>query len=125
MKASTWISVLLIVALTALAAVALYDTLFSPPEHTQGIIVEKVFVAGHTKSGETPYGGVKRSRYFVTHQRDDQWVAFVKVATGDTLQVHCTSDHFEDKNVGDVLHFKKYEGHLLHIKFLAHNEEEE
>ena len=125
MKASTWIYGLLIAALAVFAVVVMYDTLFSPPEHTQGTIVEKVFVAGHSKVGETPYGGVKRSRYFVTHQRDDQWVAFVRVQSGDTLQVHCTSDHFDIKQIGDVLHFRKYEGHLLHIQFLAHNEEEE
>jgi hypothetical protein len=101
-----------------------YDLLFSPPDHIEGIIIEKVFVKAKYTSGATPYGGVKRSKYFVTHQKDAQWVAIVKTTNGDTVKVHCEPDHYKTKNIGDVIHFKKYEGHLVHIDYFAHNEEE-
>ena len=74
--------------------------------------------------GQTPYGGVKRSKYFVTHQKQDQWIAIV-VIDSDTVKVHCHPDHYKVKEVGDIIHFKKYDGHLVHIDYFAHNEEEE
>jgi hypothetical protein len=103
----------------------IYDLLFSKPEHLAGIIVEKIYVEGKLTSAATPYGGVKRSKYFITHQKDDQWIALVKTEQGDTLKVHCPMDHYEMKEVGDVMHFKKYDGHLVHIEYFAHNEEED
>lgn len=52
-------------------------------------------------------------------------VAIVKTDDNDTLKVHCPMDHYETKAVGDVMHFKKYDGHLVHIEYFAHNEEED
>jgi hypothetical protein len=101
-----------------------YDLLFSKPEHLEGVIVEKIFVPGQLVSSQTAYGGARRSRYFITHQREDQWVAIVTVPSGDTLAVHCRMDHYNSKGLGDNLKFKKYDGHLVHIKYFAHNEEE-
>lgn len=99
------------------------DLLFTSPDHQQGVIIEKIFVPGHSTSGQTPGVG-KRSKYFVIHQKQDQWVAIV-VINSDTVKVHCHPDHYKMKEVGDVIHFKKYDGHLVHIDYFAHNEEEE
>ncbi len=118
-----FLSILIIVAL-GIMGFLVSDLLFSAPEHQQGVIIEKVFVPGRSVSGDTPYGGVKRSKYFVTHQKDDQWVAIVVIGS-DTVKVHCHPDHYKVKEVGDVIHFKKYDGHHVHIEYFAHNEEEE
>lgn len=117
------IAILLIVAL-GITGFLVSDLLFSSPDHQQGVIIEKIFVPGKHITGDTPYGGVKRSKYFVTHQKEDQWVAIV-VIEGDTVKVHCHPEHYKTKEVGDVIHFKKYDGHLVHIDYFAHNEEEE
>ena len=102
-----------------------YDILFSKPAHQQGVILEKIYVPGRSATDATPYGGVSRGRYSVTVQKVEQWIAIVKMENGDTLLVHCHPDHYELKNVGEVIHFKKYEGEHLHIKYFAHNEQEE
>lgn len=113
------------VLLTLLVLYMGYDLLFSKPDHLQGTIIEKIFVPAHIVSGPTPYGGARRGNYFVTVQKDDQWIAIVKMETGDTLTVHCLSKHYQTKNVGDAIHFKRYEGEHFHIKYFAHNVEED
>ena len=118
------IPALSILVLTIVMVAVSYDLLFSKPDHLDGVILEKIFVPGKMVTGDTPYGS-KRSRYFVTHQKEDQWVAIVKTIYGDTLKVHCPMDHYHSKEVGDVMHFKKYDGHLVHIDFFAHNEEDD
>src|SRR6218665_1300518 len=110
--------------MTLVMGVFTYDLLFSEPDHQQGVIIEKIFVAGRLSTGDTPYAS-KRSRYFVTHQKEDQWVAIVRTEEGDTLKVHCNMDHYQTKEVGDVMHFKRYDGELVHVSYLAHNEEED
>ena len=115
---------ILIVVIAGLVFFA-YDLLFSKPDHLQGTIIEKIFVPARIVSGDTPYGGARRSNYFITTQKEEQWIAIVKMERGDTLQVHCMPKHYHTKNVGDVIHFKKYEGKHFHIKYLAHNEEED
>lgn len=102
-----------------------YDLLFSKPTHLQGRIIEKIFVPARTVSEATPYGGARRSNYFITIQKEEQWIAIVKMENGDTLSIHCMRKHYHTKNVGDVIHFKKYEGEHFHIKYFAHNEEED
>jgi hypothetical protein len=113
-----------IVIATCAVGFLISDLLFSAPEHEQGVIIDKIFVPGKSITGDTPYGGVKRSKYFVTHQKQDQWVAIV-VVNNDTIKVHCHPDHYKVKEVGEVIHFKKYDGHHVHIDYFAHNEEEE
>jgi co-chaperonin GroES (HSP10) len=117
------LGVLVLVA-TAAASFFVYDLLFSKPGHDEGVIIEKIFIPGKLSSGQTPYGGVKRSKYFVTRQKEDQWIAVV-VVSKDTVKVHCHPDHYKVKEVGEKIHFKKYEGHLVHIDYFAHNEEED
>jgi hypothetical protein len=101
-----------------------WDLMFSAPEHQQGVIIEKIFVAAKTVSEATPYGGVRRSNYFITAQIEEQWIAMVRMDNGDIVKVHCLPDHYKLKNVGDILHFRKYEGKHFHIQYFAHNEEE-
>ena len=118
------IPALLIIVSTIIVGIISVDLLFSKPDHLQGVLLEKIFVPGRLSTGDTPYAS-KRSRYFVTHQKEDQWVAIVKTDEGDTLKVHCLMDHYETKKVGDRIHFKKYDGHLIHIDYFAHNEEDD
>ena len=59
-----------------------------------------------------------------THQHE-QWIAFVKINDGTIMKVHCTSDHYDQKQVGDNLRFKEYTGGLLGIEYSAYNEEAE
>ncbi|HRI79854.1 MAG TPA: hypothetical protein PLR06_10000 [Cyclobacteriaceae bacterium] len=52
-------------------------------------------------------------------------IAIVRMETMDTVLVHCIPDHYKVKNVGDPIHFKKYQGKQFHIQCFAHNEEED
>jgi hypothetical protein len=110
---------------TAAAIFFVYDLLFSDPEHYEGLIVEKIYVPPKNNIGQTLYGGVRRSKYFITAQVADQWIAVVRLDSGDTLTVHCMPEHYQVKNVGDKIHFKKYEGKHFHIQYFAHSEEED
>jgi hypothetical protein len=114
----------LILVLTATIGIGyfVYDLLFSEPDHLEGTIIEKIFVPARTASG---FGGPKGGNYGITVQHEDQWIAIVKMEAGDTLLVHCIAEHYKIKNVGDRIHFKKYEGKHFHIKYFAHNEEED
>lgn len=106
------------VLLTAVLLYVGYDLLFSKPDHLEGRVIEKIFVPAHIVSEPTPYGGARRGNYSVTIQKDEQWIAVVKMETGDTLTVHCLPKHYQTKNVGDVIHFKRYEGKHFHIKLI-------
>ncbi len=102
-----------------------YDILFSAPDHLQGTIIEKIFIPAHNVTAATPYSGVRRSTYSISVQKEEQWIAIVKMENGDTVQVHCKASHYKLKNEGDMLHFKKFEGKHFHIKYFAHREEED
>ena len=119
------ITLAILVIVIGVLSFFVYDLLFSKPEHLQGTIIEKIFVPARTVVGDTPYGGARRSNYFIQAQRVEQWIAIVQMETGDTLLVHCMAMHYKLKNVGDPIHFKKYEGEHFHIKYFAHNEEED
>jgi hypothetical protein len=112
----------LIVAVIA-STLIVYDLLFSKPEIQEGVILEKTFIPGTHATSATPYAGTRRGNFFVTVHKDDQWIALIKTKSGEQLQVHCLLEHYESKNVGDVIQFKRYEGHLTHIEYFAHNEE--
>jgi hypothetical protein len=122
-KKSDYLVAGLIFAIVGLLVVVSIDSLFSPPIHLQGQIVEKIFVPAHTVTGG-PYGGNRRGNYMITTAAEEQRIAIVTTNSGDTLKVHCHSSHYQDKNVGDMITFNKYEGHLFHIDYFAHNEEE-
>ena len=113
--------ILLVAVLTSTFVVS--DLLFSKPDLQEGVILEKTFIPGTPNTGDTPYAGARRGNFFVTVHRDDQWIALVKMKNGEKVQVHCLLEHYQTKNVGDVILFKQYEGHLTHIEYFAHNEE--
>ena len=124
-RVGTVVGYVLIVIFVAGFSVFLNDILFTKPDHLQGIVIEKIFIPAQSVSGTTPYGGVKRSKYFVTSQKEEQWIAVVKMENGEIVKVHCHPGHYKAKSVGNAIHFKKYEGKLLHIEYFAHNEEED
>lgn len=97
---------------------------FDPPDHLQGIVIEKIYVPSKVKVGDTPYGGVRRGRYSIRVVQEEQWIAVVRTAEGDTLTVHCQPDHYGARNIGDPIRFREYKGSLLHIRYFAHGEEE-
>lgn len=103
-----------------------YDQLFSAPKIHQGIILSKLFVPQHNTAGPnaTPYGGYRAYKYIIQTQKNHQWVAIVKADDGDTLKVHCSSEHYEKSNIGDTLLFKEYKGKVFGIDYLAHSEED-
>ncbi len=100
-----------------------YDTMFSKPDLQEGVILEKIFIEGTHETAATPYAGARRGNFFVTVHKDDQWIALVQTKNGEKLQVHCLLEHYQTKNVGDVITFKRYEGKMTHIQYFAHNEE--
>jgi hypothetical protein len=100
-----------------------YDLLFSKPDHLQGTVVEKIFVPSYSVSSGR-YGSIRRGNYAINTVKEEQWIAVVKLDKGDTLAVHCHVSHYQNTNVGDAIKFNKYEGHLFHIQYFAHNEEE-
>jgi hypothetical protein len=122
-KKSDYLAAVLIFAVVGVLVAVVIDSLFSPPVHLQGKIVEKIFVPAHIVTGG-PYGGNRRGNYMITTAAEEQWIAIVTTDSGDTLKVHCHASHYEDKNVGDMITFNRYDGHLFHIDYFAHNEEE-
>lgn len=104
-----------------------YDVLFSKPKIMSGIVVDKLYVPAKQNSGPsvTPYSRYKSYDYTITAQKQHQWIAFVKLSDGSVLKVNCHSDHYEQKQIGDTLHFKEYTGDLLGIDYFSHNEEDE
>jgi hypothetical protein len=95
----------------------------SKPDHLLGKVIEKIYVPAYTVSGGT-YSGIRRGNYGITTQKEEQWIAIVKTGEGDTLKVHCHISHYQNTKIGEAIKFNKYEGHLFHIQYFAHNEEE-
>ncbi len=104
-----------------------YDVLFSKPLILQGIIVDKVYVPKEGTTGQNilPYMKYKSYDYIVTTERHEQWIAFVKIENDQILKVNCHNNHYEQKHVGDTLHFKEYSGEIFGIDYFSHNEEDE
>ncbi|MFM8913374.1 MAG: hypothetical protein ACKOE6_10755 [Flammeovirgaceae bacterium] len=117
---------LLLLAVIA-AGYLTFDLMFSPPLVMEGVVIEKAFVDKRVAGAPsiTPYNRYKSYDYVVHAQQHEQWIAFVKTADGKVLKVHCTSDHYDQKQIGDKMRFKEYTGGLLGIEFFAHNEEDE
>ena len=114
---------LIIILMTVLALI--YDQLFSKPVVHQGIILEKIEVPRNSAGPHVvPYSGSKSFKYIITSEKYHQWIALVRADDGDTLKVHCSSDHFLAKGVGDTILFKEYKGSLLKVDYLSHSEED-
>jgi hypothetical protein len=126
MEASSLIKGTFLFALLFLVCFFAYDQIFSEPQVHQGIVLHKVFVPKHNVAGPnaTPYGGYRGYKYIIQSQRFHQWVAIVRADDGDTIHVHCTSDHYDKTSIGDTLLFKEYRGKVFGIKYLAHSEED-
>lgn len=103
-----------------------YDQIFSQPRIHRGIVLDKLFIPEHTVAGpnSVTYSGHRTYKYIVQVQKYHQWIAIVKADDGDTLKVHCTSDHFQQTTIGDTLLFKEYRGKVFGIDYLAHSEED-
>lgn len=119
------ILVVLAVVLTATGLVV-RDVLFSKPLIMKGIVVEKIYVPEKNVAGPhaLPYGKYRSYNYTVQAEKEEQWIAFVKIDDGQILKVNCHSHHYQQKQVGDTLHFKEYKGDVFHIDYFAHNEED-
>ncbi len=115
-----------LLAILLLFGLFTYDQFFTPPKIHQGIVLNKLFIPEHNVVGHNvgSYGRNKTYKYIVQAQKFHQWVAIVKADDGDTIKVHCKSDHFEVTNVGDTLLFKEYKGNIFGIDYLAHSEED-
>jgi hypothetical protein len=104
-----------------------FDVLFSKPLILQGIIVDKVYVPNGSNSGQNimPYMKYKSYDYVVTAEKHEQWIAFVRLQDDQILKVNCHSHHYEQKHIGDTLHFKEYTGEMFGIDYFSHSEEDE
>ncbi|MBL7848343.1 MAG: hypothetical protein JNL40_12800 [Cyclobacteriaceae bacterium] len=98
--------------------------IIDPPEHMTGRVVEKIHIPSKLQYADTPYGGMKRGAYSIRVVNEEQWIAVVRTDEGDTLTVHCHPDHYGQKEVGDRIRFREYQGSLIHIRYFAHGEEE-
>ena len=105
----------------------LFDLFFAKPLVMQVVIVEKMYVAKSnvTATGINPYMRYKQKDYLINTQNHDQWLALVELENGQILKVNCHSDHYEQKHIGDTLHFKEYAGDIMGIDYFSRNEEDE
>lgn len=117
----------LTIALLFCAALAVFvgSFVFTKPEHLSGTVIEKIIVPSKNTYSGSRYSPVRRGAINIATAQQEQWIAVVLTDKGDTLTVHCLPDHHGAKNVGDRIHFKEYEGSLVHIQYFAHGEEED
>lgn len=126
-KVVTGIKFVVFFSAIAILAVFLYDLMLAPPQVLKGVIVEKKFFPKQAVGATSvnPYMRYKQKDYLITAHKHDQWIALVELEDGEVLKVNCHSDHYEDKHVGDTLHFKEYAGDIMGIDYFSHNEEDE
>jgi hypothetical protein len=93
----------------------------------KGVVVDKVYIPQKNSAGQNvlPYMRYKSYDYVVSTEKHEQWIAFVKLNDGQVLKVNCHSHHYEQKQIGDTLHFKEYIGEIFGIDYFSHNEEDE
>ncbi len=123
----TTIKFVTILGIVIALGLIVFDVLFSKPLILQGIIVDKVYMPKESTSGQNilPYMKYKSYDYVVTTEKHEQWIAFVKIEDDQILKVNCHSHHYQQKQVGDTLHFKEYTGEIFGIDYFSHNEEDE
>jgi len=126
-KVVTGIKYAVFLSAVTILGVFLYNLMFAPPLIMQGIIVEKKFIPQDqiSATGLNPYMRYKQKDYLITTQNHDQWIALVELQDGQVLKVNCHSDHYEERHIGDTLHFKEYAGDIMGIDYFSHNEEDE
>lgn len=126
-KVVTGIKFVVFFSAIAVLGIFLYDLILAPPQIMKGIIVEKKFFPKQAVGATSinPYMRYKQKDYLISTHKHDQWVALVELEDGQVLKVNCHSDHYEDKHIGDTLHFKEYAGDIMGIDYFSHNEEDE
>jgi hypothetical protein len=119
-------AIVLVSTLTAFVLLG-YDIFFSKPLLMKGVVVDKVYIPQKNSAGQNvlPYMRYKSYDYVVSTEKHEQWIAFVKLNDGQVLKVNCHSHHYEQKQIGDTLHFKEYIGEIFGIDYFSHNEEDE
>ncbi len=108
---------------TGIVAWITWDVLTSKPSMQEGVIKELLFIEGKNVATYTPYQGRKVGDHAIVVARNPQYIAIVMNDRGEEFQVHCTQEHYEQLQVGDVLTYKKYEGETFHIRYFAHYED--
>ncbi len=101
-----------------------FDLLFNKPEIHKGVIVKMEFIPGKIQSGQYRMGSKSRPQ-MNTASRHDKWMATVRMKDGRIVEVDCKQHHFENKEIGSVLHFKEFKGGTLEIKYFSHSEEDQ
>lgn len=126
-KVVTGIKFVVFFSAIAILGIFLYNFMLAPPKIMQGVIVEKKFFPKQAVGATsiTPYMRYKQKDYLITAHKHEQWIALVELKDGEVLKVNCHSAHYEDKHVGDTLHFKEYAGDIMGIDYFSHNEEDE
>lgn len=126
-KVVTGIKYVVFITAITILGIFLYDLMFAPPLIMRGIIVDKRYVPKNSVSATSvnPYMRYKQKDYLINAQNHDQWLALVELENGQILKVNCHSDHYDQKHVGDTLHFKEYAGDIMGIDYFSHNEEDE
>lgn len=103
-----------------------YSILVPHADLMEGVILEKLYIPSEFKAGPNvlSFRNYRSHDYLIATQSKEQWVALVNTPEGQAM-VHCDSLHFKMKEVGDVLHFKKYTGEILGVEYQSHYEEAE
>lgn len=123
----TGIKYVLFVSCLVILVVFLYGLMFAKPQVFKGVIVNKLYIPKEQVGTNSilPYMRYKSKDYQVTAIRHDQWLVLVEMNDGQVLKVNCRSEHYNEKHVGDTLHFKEYAGDIMGIDYFSHNEEDE
>lgn len=126
-KVVTGIKYTVFISAVIICAIFLYDLMLAAPQPLKGVIVDKVYVAKQNISATSimPNMRYKQKDYLVSALQHDQWLALVETEDGRIFKVNCHEDHYNDKQVGDTLHFKEYAGDIMGIDYFAHGEEDE
>lgn len=126
-KVVTGIKYVVFFSAVIILGIFLYDLMFAPPLILKGLIVEKKYVpkGNATATAINPYMRYKQKDYMISTQNHDQWIALVELENGQVFKVNCHSDHYDQKHIGDTLHFKEYAGDIMGIDYFSHNEEDE
>lgn len=126
-KVATGIKYVIFVSSVIILGVFLYDLMFAPPLIMKGLIVEKKYIPKKNTAATAinPYMRYKQKDYLISVQNHDQWIALVELENGQVFKVNCHSNHYDQKHIGDTLHFKEYAGDIMGIDYFSHNEEDE
>jgi hypothetical protein len=126
-KRTSVISVSVFVIVLVIAFTSFYGFIHPPSEIHEGVVLEKIYLPSRFIAGPNVlyFHHPKTKDYAITSQTHSQWLALVKSDDGELLKVHCDSVHYVQKDVGEVIHFRKYTGEILGIEYMSYSKEEE